>query len=43
VDVNNIFNVHKLTSYAGTQSVSGQPLFFGLPGRGVFLDLSVKL
>ncbi|HEX7815615.1 TonB-dependent receptor [Dyella sp.] len=43
VDVNNIFNVHKLTSYAGTQSVSGEPLFFGLPGRGVFLDLSVKL
>lgn len=43
IDVNNIFNVHKLTSYAGTQSVSGEPLFFGLPGRGVFLDLSVKL
>jgi iron complex outermembrane receptor protein len=43
VDVNNLFDVHKLTGYAGTQSVSGQPLFFGLPGRGVFLDLSVKL
>ncbi|MEV8521193.1 TonB-dependent receptor [Dyella marensis] len=43
VDVNNLFNVHKLTGYAGTQSVSGTPLYFGLPGRGVFLDLSVKL
>ena len=43
VDVNNLFNVHKITGYAGTQSVSGSPLFFGLPGRGVFLDLSVKL
>jgi len=43
VDVNNLFNVHKITAYAGTQAVSGDPLFFGLPGRGVFLDLSVKL
>ncbi|QNK02206.1 TonB-dependent receptor domain-containing protein [Dyella telluris] len=41
--VNNLFDVHKITGYAGTQSVSGDPLFFGLPGRGVFLDLSVKL
>jgi len=43
VDVNNLFNVHKLTGYAGTQSVSGNALYFGLPGRGVFLDLSMKL
>jgi iron complex outermembrane receptor protein len=43
VDVNNLFNVHKLTGYAGTQAVSGDPLYFGLPGRGIFLDLSVKL
>ncbi|WP_448097422.1 TonB-dependent receptor domain-containing protein [Luteibacter yeojuensis] len=43
VDVNNLFNVHKFTGYAGTQSVSGAPLYFGLPGRGIFLDLSVKL
>lgn len=43
VDINNLFDVHKITGYAGTQSVSGTPLFFGLPGRGVFLDLSVKL
>jgi iron complex outermembrane recepter protein len=43
LDINNLFNVHKITGYAGTQSVSGAPLFFGLPGRGVFLDLSVKL
>jgi iron complex outermembrane receptor protein len=43
VDINNLFNVHKITGYAGTQSVSGDPLYFGLPGRGVFLDLSVKL
>lgn len=43
VDVNNLFNVHKITGYAGTQSVGGAPLYFGLPGRGVFLDLSVKL
>jgi iron complex outermembrane receptor protein len=43
VDVNNLFNVHKLTGYAGTQSVSGDALYFGLPGRGVFLDVSMKL
>lgn len=43
VDVNNLFNVHKFTGYAGTQSVSGAPLYFGLPGRGIFLDLAVKL
>ncbi|WP_243041196.1 TonB-dependent receptor domain-containing protein [Dyella sedimenti] len=43
MDINNLFNVRKITGYAGTQSVSGTPLFFGLPGRGVFLDLSVKL
>jgi iron complex outermembrane receptor protein len=43
MDVNNLFNVHKITAYAGTQSVSGDALFFGLPGRGVFLDLSMKL
>jgi len=43
VDVNNLFNVHKFTGYAGTQAVSGDPLYFGLPGRGIFLDLSVKL
>ncbi|MBB3225884.1 iron complex outermembrane receptor protein [Luteibacter sp. Sphag1AF] len=43
VDVNNLFDVRKFTGYAGTQSVSGTPLYFGLPGRGVFLDLSVKL
>jgi iron complex outermembrane receptor protein len=43
VDVNNVFNVHKFTAYAGTQAVSGDALYFGLPGRGIFLDLSVKL
>ena len=43
MDINNLFNAHKITGYAGTQSVSGAPLFFGIPGRGVFLDLSVKL
>lgn len=43
MDVNNLFNVHKLIGYAGTQSVSGDALYWGLPGRGVFLDLSLKL
>jgi iron complex outermembrane recepter protein len=43
LDVNNVFNVHKFTAYAGTQAVTGDALFFGLPGRGIFLDLSVKL
>ncbi|WP_250634071.1 TonB-dependent receptor domain-containing protein [Pinirhizobacter soli] len=43
VDVNNLFNVKKFTGYAGTQAVSGDPLYFGLPGRGIFLDVSVKL
>jgi iron complex outermembrane receptor protein len=42
VDINNLFNVHKLTEYAGTQKVSGDDMYFGLPGRGVFLDLSMK-
>ena len=41
-DINNLFNVHKITAYAGTQSVSGAPLYFGLPGRGVFIDMSMK-
>jgi len=41
--VNNLFDVHKLIAYAGSQSVSGTPLYFGLAGRGVFLDLSIKL
>ena len=43
VDINNLFNVHKIIGYAGTQSVSGDSLWWGLPGRGIFLDLSVKL
>ncbi len=43
MDVNNLFNVHKFIGYAGTQSVSGDALYWGLPGRGVFLDLSLKL
>ena len=42
LDANNIFNVHKLSEYAGTQKVSGDALYFGLPGRGVFLDMSMK-
>jgi iron complex outermembrane receptor protein len=43
MNVNNLFNVHKLSEYAGTQKVSGDALYFGLPGRGVFIDLSMKL
>lgn len=43
MDINNLFNVHKLIGYGGTQKVSGDALYFGLPGRGVFLDLSMKL
>jgi iron complex outermembrane receptor protein len=43
LDVNNLFDTHKVTAYAGTQSVSGTPLYFGLSGRGVFVDLSFKL
>jgi iron complex outermembrane receptor protein len=35
--------VHKRIGYGGTQKVSGDALYFGLPGRGVFLDLSMKL
>ncbi|WP_347261590.1 TonB-dependent receptor [Rudaea sp.] len=42
VNVNNIFNVHKLTGWGGTQSVSGNDLYWGLPGRGVFFDVSMK-
>jgi iron complex outermembrane receptor protein len=42
VDVNNIFDTHKLIGYAGARSTDGEPLFFGLAGRGVFLDLSMK-
>lgn len=42
VNVNNVFNVHKLTEYAGTQKVSGDALYFGLPGRSVFFDVSMK-
>jgi iron complex outermembrane receptor protein len=43
VDLNNLFDSKKITAFAGNQSVSGAPLYFGLPGRGVFLDLSVKI
>ncbi|MFT3791471.1 MAG: TonB-dependent receptor [Rudaea sp.] len=42
VDINNIFNVHKITGWAGNQSVSGDDLYWGLPGRGVFFDISMK-
>ena len=42
LDVNNLLNARKVTAYAGAQSVSGTPLYFGLPGRGVFVDASVK-
>jgi iron complex outermembrane receptor protein len=42
VDINNIFNVHKLTGWAGNQTVSGDNLYWGLPGRGVFFDISMK-
>jgi iron complex outermembrane receptor protein len=42
LNVNNIFDVHKRSVYAGTQKVSGDPLFFGLAGRGLFLDVSMK-
>jgi iron complex outermembrane receptor protein len=42
VNINNLFDVHKLTEYAGTQKVSGDALYFGVPGRGIFLDMSMK-
>ena len=42
LDVNNLFNARKLTAFAGNQSVSGAPLYFGLPGRGAFVDMAVK-
>lgn len=42
LNVNNIFDVHKRSVYAGSQKESGDPLFFGLAGRGVFLDVSMK-
>jgi iron complex outermembrane receptor protein len=43
LNLDNIFDVHKLSEYAGTQKESGDDLFFGLPGRGVFVDFSMKL
>jgi len=43
VDVNNILNARHVTAYAGDQSVSGTPLYFGLPGRGIFVDFSMKI
>lgn len=43
LDINNLFDVHKLIGYAGTQKVSDDPLYFGLPGRGFFVDLTMKL
>ncbi|HWU77186.1 MAG TPA: TonB-dependent receptor [Rhodanobacter sp.] len=42
-NINNLFNVHKLSEFAGTQKESGDAMYFGLPGRGVFIDLSMKL
>lgn len=42
LNINNVFDVHKLSVYAGSQKVSGEPLYFGLAGRGIFLDFSTK-
>lgn len=42
LNVNNLFDVHKLTEYAGTQKKSGDALYFGLPGRSFFFDVSMK-
>ncbi|QSQ52219.1 TonB-dependent receptor domain-containing protein [Xanthomonas translucens] len=42
MDVNNLLDRHALIGYAGARSSDNQPLYFGLAGRGVFLDLSLK-
>ncbi|UXA51792.1 TonB-dependent receptor [Xanthomonas prunicola] len=38
--INNLLDTHRLIGYAGTRSTDNAPLYFGLAGRGVFLDLS---
>lgn len=43
VKVSNLFNSHRIDGYAGTQSATNAPLFWVVPGRSAFVNLSVSL
>jgi iron complex outermembrane receptor protein len=40
--VGNLLDSHKLVDYAGTQSVSGAPIYWLTPGRSLFFNLDAK-
>ncbi len=42
IKVGNLLDSHKVVDYAGTQSVSGTPLYWLTPGRSVFFNLDAK-
>ena len=42
IKVGNLLDSHKVVDYAGTQSVSGAPLYWLTPGRSVFFNLDAK-
>jgi len=42
IKVGNLLDSHKVVDYAGTQSVSGTPLYWLTPGRSLFFNLDAK-
>jgi len=43
VKVSNLFNSHKIDGFAGDQSATNAPLYWTVPGRAVFVNLSVSM
>ncbi|WP_260926683.1 TonB-dependent receptor domain-containing protein [Novosphingobium sp. 9] len=41
--VSNLFNLHKIVDYAGTQSATDDPLYWVSAGRSAFLNISVSM
>lgn len=39
--IGNLFDTHRINGFAGTQSATGQALYWTTPGRSVFFNLSV--
>jgi iron complex outermembrane receptor protein len=43
VKVSNVFNSHRIDGYAGAQSATNEPLYWTVPGRAAFVNLSVSM
>lgn len=43
IKIGNLFNSHKISDFAGNQSVSGDPLYWRVPGRSVFFNIDTKV